>query len=95
MAHLSRRCQARYQAVSPDHDVNSQGAAPSLCTLQSEQGDGRDLQIYLHPIADPVVLQRQLVLERPLALPLQHDLVRLAADAGRHLRLEEFCDRDR
>lgn len=47
-----------------------------------------DLQIQLHPTTDPVVLQRQSVLERSLPLPLQHDLVRLPPDPRRHLRLE-------
>lgn len=48
-------------------------------------------QVKLHTVADTVVLQRQLILEWPLALPLEHDLVRLASDAAGDLGFEEFC----
>ena len=48
-------------------------------------------QVKLHTVADTVVLQRQLILEWPLALPLQHDLVRLTSDAAGDLGFEESC----
>lgn len=50
--------------------------------------DVEGLQIQLHPVADAVVLQGQLILERPLSLPLEHDLVRLSPDSCGNLGLE-------
>ena len=47
------------------------------------------LQIQLHPITDPIILQRQPIPERPFPLPLQHDLMRLPPHPRRHLRLEQ------
>ena len=47
-----------------------------------------NLQIQLHPITNPVVLQRQLVLKRPLTLPLQHNLMRLSPNNRRDLCFE-------
>lgn len=47
-----------------------------------------NFQIQLHPVADAVVLQGQLILERPLALPLQHDLVRLSPNPCSYLGFE-------
>ena len=39
-----------------------------------------NLQIQLHAMTHPIVLQRQLILKRPLPLPLQHNLVWLASN---------------
>ena len=47
-----------------------------------------NLQIQLHPITNPVVLQRKLILKRPLPLPLQHDLMRLSPNDRRDLCFE-------
>ena len=47
-----------------------------------------NLQIQLHPITNPVILQRKLILKRPLALPLQHNLMRLSPNDRRDLCFE-------
>ncbi|TLS25473.1 hypothetical protein PpBr36_07153 [Pyricularia pennisetigena] len=39
-------------------------------------------QVKLNPVAHAIVLKRQLIFKRSLALPLEQDLVRLASDAG-------------
>ena len=46
-------------------------------------------QIQLHPITNPVILQRELILKRPLPLPLEHNLMRLPPNHGRDLRFEQ------
>ena len=52
-------------------------------------GGRKSSQVELHAVADPVVLKSEGVLERPLPLPLEQDLVGLSADAGSDLSLEE------
>ena len=47
-----------------------------------------NLQIQLHPITNPVILERKLILKRPLALPLQHNLMRLSPNDRRDLCFE-------
>lgn len=48
-----------------------------------------NLQVQLHPIANPVILQRQLILEWSFSLSLQHDLVWLSPNARRNLSFEQ------
>ena len=45
-------------------------------------------QVKLHSVAHAVVFERKLVLEGPLPLSLEEDLVWLTANAGCHLCLE-------
>lgn len=52
---------------------------------------GIDLQVQLHSITNAVILQRQHVLERPFPLPLQHYLVRFAADPHGDHGFESSC----
>lgn len=52
-----------------------------------------DLQVQLNTIADTIILQSQLVFERPFALPLQHDLMRLPTDTRCNLCLEQLFTR--
>lgn len=47
-----------------------------------------DFEVQLDPVGDAVVVQSEHVLERPLALATQHDLVRLPTDASCHHELE-------
>ena len=47
-----------------------------------------NLKVKLHAIANAVILQRQLIFERPLSLPLQQDLMRLSANPRCYLRFE-------
>lgn len=48
------------------------------------------LQIKLHTITNAIILKRERVLERPLALSLEHNLMRLPSNARRHHRLEQL-----
>lgn len=48
-----------------------------------------NLQVQLHPIANPIILQRQLILEWSLSLSLQHDLMWLSPNARRNLSFEQ------
>lgn len=48
-----------------------------------------NLQIQLHSITNPIVLQRKLILKRSLSLPLQHNLMRLSANNRRDLCFEQ------
>ena len=64
---------------SPKFSTNHTHQTPSLCskpTIATLTPKSRmssipriKLQIQLHPITNPIILQRQLILERPLALP--------------------------
>lgn len=38
-------------------------------------------QVQLHSIADPIIFESQVILERSFTLPLNHDLVWLPSDA--------------
>lgn len=49
------------------------------------------LQVELYIVANTVVLQSKLVLERSLSLPLEKYFVGLAADHGRDNDLEVLC----
>lgn len=60
-----------------------------LASLQTSEIEC-DLQIQLDSIADPIVFQSKLVVERPLPLPFQHDLVRFSADLSGDLSFEKF-----
>ena len=46
------------------------------------------LQVQLYSVAHPVVLQRKLILEWSLSLPLQHDLMGFPPNSCRNLGLE-------
>ena len=65
---------------------------PSASAPSNQRRKGRSVgmnsQIQLHPITNPVVLQRKLILERPLTLPLQHYLMRLSPNDRRNLCFE-------
>ena len=49
-------------------------------------------QVQLDPITNTVILQRKLILKRPLPLPLQHNFVRLPSNPRSHLSFEQFLN---
>ena len=57
----------------------------------SSNKEAVNLQIQLHPVANAIILQRKLILKRPLSLPLQHNLMRLSANFRRDYCFEEPC----
>jgi hypothetical protein len=50
-----------------------------------------DLQVELDSITDAIILQCERVLKRPLALPFQHDLMRLTPNSRSNLCLKKSC----
>ena len=71
------------QDTDPPSQIRSQ--RPGLCSISSVQ-----LQVNLHPIADRIVRQTQTIMERPLSLPLKHDLMHGTPDLGRHHGLQHL-----
>lgn len=65
-------------------------AIAKLTPLSCEINNRHDLQIQLNAIANTIILQRELVLERSLALSFQHNLVWLPTDSCSDLCFEEF-----
>lgn len=48
------------------------------------------LQINLHAITDTIIRQAQLIMKRPLPLPLQHDLMHRSSNLRRNHRLQHL-----
>lgn len=63
--------------------MKENGGAKTSCSIASV-----NLKIQLNSIRDAIVLQRDVILKRPFALPSQHNLSRLSSNARRNHELE-------